>query len=74
MSDETMSCIRCGGAMEEGILMGMHAAQLKWVQGVPETGMFGRVKVYEKQIFSVATFRCVKCGQLESFARESVPS
>ena len=67
---EQLGCARCGGKLQEGVLMGIHAAPLSWAEGEPEFGVFGRVKVDEKREFKVSTFRCVVCGHLESFARE----
>ena len=69
-TDEPVSCARCGGELEEGFAVGGHNVQVRWVEGAPEHGVLGNIKLDEKRVYLVATYRCVECGGLESFARE----
>jgi predicted Zn-ribbon and HTH transcriptional regulator len=68
---EPLRCMKCETQMEEGfVLDNAHAARLQseWVQGAPEEGWFGNVKLKGRLQLSIATFRCPKCGYLESYA------
>jgi hypothetical protein len=38
-----------------------------WIAGVPEYGFFGNPKVLGREQHPVRTFRCDKCGYLESY-------
>jgi hypothetical protein len=38
-----------------------------WVAGKPEYGWSGSLKVWDGQIRPIQTFRCTKCGYLESY-------
>jgi hypothetical protein len=64
-------CVKCGGEMEEGfILDNAHGYFLpsEWAQGAPERSRWTGIKLKGKQRLAVVTFRCAKCGYLESFA------
>jgi hypothetical protein len=58
--------------MEEGFLLdrlpdaGQKAAQ--WIEGPPEKSFWFGVKVRGRERRTIRTFRCVKCGFLESYA------
>ena len=40
----------------------------RWFRGEPQTGFFGTLKVRRKDAIDVATYRCTRCGYLESYA------
>ena len=40
----------------------------RWVRGEPQFGFFGNLKVRRKEGTDVATYRCTRCGYLESYA------
>jgi hypothetical protein len=40
----------------------------RWVTGKPEFSFFGSAKIEGKEQHTIRTFRCVKCGYLESYA------
>jgi hypothetical protein len=40
-----------------------------WIKGTADKGIFGMIKVRDRERLPVATFRCPKCGRLESFAQ-----
>ena len=65
------SCGKCGGRMELGFLL-EHRDGMKdlteWIEGAPEKGWFGSVKVKRKRQRAVETHRCTRCGYLESYA------
>jgi hypothetical protein len=72
---EAIKCERCGGTMEEGFVLdrahySMPTTQ-QWVEGEPKHSFWSGLETDGKRQFKVATYRCDKCGRLESFARES---
>ena len=42
-----------------------------WIKGTADKGIFGLLKIKERdrERLAVVTFRCPKCGRLESFAQ-----
>ena len=66
------SCPKCGGRMEQGFLLEQRDGNMKdateWVEGAPEKGWFGSVKVRRKRQLAGETHRCTRCGYLESYA------
>jgi hypothetical protein len=71
---EAPTCAGCGGAMEEGFVIdrGHYGlpAEPQWVEGEPERSFWTGLKIDEKRLFKVLTYRCERCGRLESYARE----
>jgi len=72
MIRESRRCAKCDGKMEDGFLLDSTDAsrvQTKWVQGAPEESRWGMgVKLKGRLQLPIATFRCTKCGFLESYA------
>ena len=64
-------CARCGAEMEEGYLQAgpWPARALRWIAGVPAKPRFldfgGSLGASQKK---VSSYRCSKCGYLESYA------
>lgn len=59
--------------MVEGFILDFtYGGQLvpRWLRGKPEKSMWTGVKAKGKECYSVATFRCVQCGLLRSFATD----
>lgn len=58
--------------MERGFLLeaGDHGARsvTKWVAGAPEKSVWTGLKLGERQVLPVVSFRCPHCGYLESYA------
>ena len=70
--DERLECMRCRTAMEPGYLLDHDYGQTlqeQWAQGVPERSVWTGLKLRGVERFRVVTFRCPKCGYLESYAR-----
>ena len=40
----------------------------RWHRGEPQKSIFGTLKVSKKDALNVATYRCTRCGYLESYA------
>ena len=72
---EEMTCAGCGGEMEEGFVLdrGHYSAgnEQNWVEGEPERSIWTGIKTKGRRLFKVMTYRCERCGRLESYARES---
>jgi hypothetical protein len=58
--------------MQEGFVLdyieGAGKRVAHWVAGKPEYGFFGNAKTRGKVQHRMRTFRCCKCGYLESYA------
>jgi hypothetical protein len=64
-------CAKCGGEMEEGfILDNTYGARLQseWVEGAPVSSGWTGIKLKGKEQLPIITFRCARCGYLESYA------
>ena len=65
-------CPKCSTSMEEGFLMDRsHRSSGKpseWIEGKPERSFWFGTKTRGKSRIRVATYRCGRCGYLESFA------
>ena len=76
MSSSTPNCLRCRTAMEGGFLLdrghGNSQNQAEWVEGEPEQrkifGLPAGLKTSKDDILKVVTYRCPRCGMLESYA------
>ena len=72
MTHNKTPCPKCSGKMEEGFIYDQFDAirlVSKWVEGVPEKSMWTGVKIKGRKTIETRTFRCDKCGFLESYAK-----
>jgi DNA gyrase inhibitor GyrI len=62
--------------MSEGFVLDLaHAnakVQQKWVKGEPVKSFWFGIKTSDRESFHVRTYRCDRCGYLESYAKDSV--
>ncbi len=69
-------CPRCRGNMSEGFILdrGDHNSRnlQKWVEGEPIKSFWLGLQTKDRDKFEVSTFRCDKCGYLESYAQTPV--
>jgi len=69
-----MKCAKCEGQMIRGFNLDRGADNTRyqsvWVEGAPESSLFRGVKLKGKPIYAVISYRCEKCGYLESYARD----
>jgi hypothetical protein len=67
-----LDCPRCRGSMEEGFVLdrGDHSMPdlQAWIEGVPERSRWTGIKTKGRQSYPVKTYRCDRCGYLESYA------
>ena len=65
-------CLRCRGPMEPGFVIdrahGQQKAVQQWVEGAPERSFWMGLKTKGREQHAVRTFRCERCGYLESYA------
>ena len=72
MAAKGLECLRCGGSMEQGFVAdkahySMPETQ-KWVEGIAERSFWTGLKLKDRQMLPVMTYRCDRCGFLESYA------
>ena len=72
MSDE-QTCPKCGGGMEHGFVLDNTsgaggAVSETWQDGAPQKSFWTGVKLLRDQQRPVVSYRCERCGYLESYA------
>jgi hypothetical protein len=69
---EPPRCARCNESMHVGVLIdhghGHVRRQPEWLAGPPESSWWGSLKRKGKESHHVITYRCPRCGRLESYA------
>ncbi len=71
MSNATSECPKCSGRMEQGFVMdNTYGARVvsHWAAGAPQKSFWAGTKMPEEKLIPIGTFRCSKCGYLESYA------
>jgi Domain of unknown function (DUF6487) len=71
MMTSNLKCHKCGGKMEEGFILDeTYGAQQpsQWVEGEPEKSFWFGTKTSGKEKLQISTYRCGRCGYLESYA------
>jgi DNA-directed RNA polymerase subunit RPC12/RpoP len=71
MAERVPVCAKCGRAMEAGFVVDRSqggVAQSAWVDGAPTPSLWTGLKLKGHQLVPVTTYRCTKCGYLESYA------
>jgi phage FluMu protein Com len=65
-------CPKCKGPMDEGFVPdhGHHHTVLtaKWQEGAPERSFWRGIKIDDQTQYEIKSYRCRKCGYLESYA------
>jgi hypothetical protein len=73
MAQRSLTCPRCSGTMEQGFMVdesyghGTRAVP-QWVAGEPQKSLWTGIKLKGKERLAIATYRCRRCGYLESYA------
>jgi hypothetical protein len=65
------ACPKCRAAMEPGFVLDQTygaLAQSAWIEGRPQPSFWTGLKVKDAAKHPVTTYRCTKCGYLESYA------
>jgi hypothetical protein len=66
------ACSRCQGSMSVGfafVATDYGNKVVNWVDGAPVKSMWGGLKLGKKPKHEIQTWRCARCGFLESYAR-----
>jgi hypothetical protein len=69
MADRT--CPKCAGGLEEGFTLDHNYdqhQQAAWVEGQPQQSYWTGLKAPRAKQHSITTYRCTRCGYLESYA------
>lgn len=73
MIADPIRCPKCDGKMVRGFLFEAAGNELaSWVEGPPESSVWGSAKAPKDKRVPVGTFRCSGCGFLESYARQDL--
>lgn len=74
MPTSQLQCPKCRSQMQAGFIVdyadGNAGRISEWVEGSPDKRWWG-LKTGDKEKSKVITFRCVRCGYLESYATMS---
>lgn len=65
------NCPACRSEMDEGFMLDKgdySSTQQEWAEGPPEKSFWTGLKLKGKEKLRVATYRCPKCGLLQSYA------
>ena len=61
--------------MEQGYIVDYTDGDVRkpadWIEGEPVKSFWSGTKISDKKNYRVMTFRCVRCGYLESYATEA---
>lgn len=70
MPDDTPpECRRCQIAMQRGFVLETYdMSNPRWIAGEPESGFAVVLKTRRRPKLDIVTYRCPKCGLLESYA------
>jgi hypothetical protein len=66
-----MPCLKCNGDTVPGFIPDFSYGSVqpsRWVEGQPDKGWTGNVKVKGKPMVVISAERCVECGFLELYA------
>jgi Domain of unknown function (DUF6487) len=63
-----MNCSKCKSRMEHGFISDSQLAPEVWVPGPPPS-IWKRFLSYKNSV-PITTYRCTKCGALESYAQK----
>lgn len=72
MTTSDQKCPKCESEMEEGFTADVTYGGVvtsKWVEGEPEKSFWTGTKTKGKKLVEISTFRCTRCGYLESYAK-----
>jgi hypothetical protein len=72
MTERALNCLRCQATMEAGFIVDKVHDNVRglaeWVEGEPERSFWTGLKTKGHEKYFVRTYRCTRCGYLESYA------
>ena len=69
---ESRRCPKCNGEMIEGFIVDQGYGQTRvasWTEGEPQKSIWVGLKLSGKEQIEIETWRCKRCGYLESYAK-----
>jgi hypothetical protein len=67
-----LKCLKCTADMQQGYVLELGEAPLlsvsKWISGPPEKSFFLGLVLKDREQYPIESYRCVRCGYLESYA------
>ena len=69
--NRSLNCPRCGSGMEPGYMIDVGYGTKtvpKWVAGLPQKSIWTGLKLSARDQVDVSSYRCRRCGYLESYA------
>ena len=73
LNTSTKHCPKCQTGMEQGFIPDQSYGAIllgTWVEGMPDKGWTGSLKLKGRRRFGISVYRCAGCGFLESYAPE----
>ena len=72
MPSTAPECRDCRVAMDAGLMLDRThggSEEPTWIKGTADRGIFDLIMERDRERLPVVTFRCPKCGRLESFTQ-----
>jgi predicted nucleic-acid-binding Zn-ribbon protein len=69
--EKQVICPKCSHYMDKGIVVDFThggSMQSQWAEGEPERSIWTGLKLKGKEKHMITTYRCSRCGYLESYA------
>ena len=69
--EKSFDCPRCSGSMEPGFVVDESYGKklvAQWIAGKPQKSFWMGLRLGSAEPVEVATYRCQRCGYLESYA------
>lgn len=70
-----LECLRCKSPMEEGFIVdhghGNAMQEQQWVEGEVVKSFWRGLQTKGRDVHKVTTYRCTRCGYLESYALQA---
>jgi DNA-directed RNA polymerase subunit RPC12/RpoP len=75
MNDRRLACPRCSSSLEPGVLLDKgdnnRPNTVEWLKGTAEYSFWTGIKKKGREVLPVRTYRCERCGYLESYAERT---
>jgi predicted nucleic-acid-binding Zn-ribbon protein len=75
LQQRNAECPKCRRVMEQGFIADASYGAIligSWLEGAPEKGWTGSVKMKGKRKLHITAYRCTSCGYLEFYANPQI--
>lgn len=66
------NCVKCGNSMIQGFMIDRDSSSgdgvASWAEGAPQKSFWMGLRLSKRPKFDIQTWRCGRCGFLESYA------